>query len=70
MIYPNPTSTLLTIDTELVIKEVVVIDITGQIIKSVVPKANKIDVSDLSNGIYFIKVVGEEPTIIQKFVKQ
>lgn len=69
-IYPNPTSTLLTIDTELVIKEVVVIDITGQIIKSVVPKANKIDVSDLSNGIYFIKVVGEEQTIILKFVKQ
>ncbi|MBI2279642.1 MAG: T9SS type A sorting domain-containing protein [Bacteroidetes bacterium] len=69
-IYPNPTSTLLTIDTELVIKEVVVIDIAGQIIKSVVPKANKIDVSNLSNGIYFIKVVGEEQTIIQKFVKQ
>jgi len=68
-IYPNPTSTQLTIDTKLAIKEVILIDLTGKIIRTVVPKANKINVSDLSNGIYFIKVVGEEQTIIQKFVK-
>lgn len=68
-IYPNPTSTQLTLETKLAIKEVVIIDIAGQIINSIVPKANKIDVSNLSNGIYFIKVVGEEQTIIQKFVK-
>jgi hypothetical protein len=68
-IYPNPTASQLTIETKLAIKEVVIIDIAGKIIKSIVPKANKIDVSNLSNGIYFIKVVGEEQTIIQKFVK-
>jgi len=66
---PNPTSTQLTIDTKIDITEVVVIDHTGKTIKSVVPKKNKIDVADLSNGIYFIKIVGNEQTVIQKFVK-
>lgn len=69
-IYPNPTASQLTIDTKLAIKEMVVIDITGKIIRSIIPKTNKINVSDLSNGIYFLKVIGVEQTIIQKFVKQ
>lgn len=69
MIYPNPTSTQLTIDTKLAIKEVHLIDLTGKIIKTVAPKTNKINVSDLTNGIYFIKIISGEETIIQKFVK-
>lgn len=69
-LYPNPTSTQLTIDTQLKIKEIVVTDLTGKIIKSLIPKSNIINVSDLSNGIYFIKIVGEDETAIQKFMKE
>ena len=68
-IYPNPTSNQLTIETTLAIDEILILDITGKTIKSFTP-SKTIDISDLSNGIYFIKIIGEENSITQKFVKQ
>jgi PKD repeat protein len=68
-IYPNPTSTQLTIDTQLKIDKLTVTDITGKTITSISLKSNVIDVSSLANGIYFIKVEGEGQTIIEKFIK-
>ncbi len=68
-IYPNPTSTQLTIDTDLHIDRISIVDITGKSIKSFVPKNNTIDVADLSDGIYFLKIEGEEQSIVRKFVK-
>ncbi|OFY95659.1 MAG: hypothetical protein A3K10_10175 [Bacteroidetes bacterium RIFCSPLOWO2_12_FULL_31_6] len=70
VIYPNPTTNLLSIDIgQQVIKETFIIDITGKTVKSNLPKSNIINVSDLSKGIYFIKLITENSTIIQKFVK-
>lgn len=68
-IYPNPTSTQLTLDTQLKIDQIIITDITGKTIKSIQPKSKTINVSDLTNGIYFIKIISGEETMIQKFVK-
>jgi hypothetical protein len=68
-LYPNPASTILTIDTDLKIQKIKIIDITGKNVKSFTPKTNAINVSDLPDSIYFIKIFGEEDTITQKFVK-
>lgn len=69
-IYPNPTSNQLTIDTELKISEITIIDITGKIIITTKENVKTINVADLSNGIYFIKIINEEGAITKKFVKQ
>ena len=69
-IYPNPTSNLLSIETELDINEINIIDITGKMIITTKQNTNTINVVDLSNGIYFIKLITDEKTIIKKIVKQ
>ena len=70
VIYPNPTLTHLNIDTGLEIREITIIDITGKLIKTIKQNTNDINVADLSNGIYFLKLVTDEGTITKKFVKQ
>ncbi len=69
-IFPNPTSNRLTIDTELKINEINIIDISGKTIKAITTDLNIVNVVDLSNGIYFIKLITEERTLIKKFVKR
>ena len=69
-IYPNPVSTQLTIDTELDADKIEILDITGETIKSYIPKTNAINVSSLPNGIYFIKLITAEGSITKRFVKQ
>ena len=68
ILYPNPTSNLLRIDTEENIIEISIIDLSGKII---VQKAgaNFVNVSNLSDGIYFIQVITQNKTITKKFVK-
>jgi len=69
-VYPNPTSTQLNIETFLKIKEITIVDIMGKTIGMNLPLSNTIDVSNLSTGVYFLKVTGKKETLIQKFVKQ
>jgi hypothetical protein len=69
-LFPNPTSNQLSIDTDLEISEINIIDITGKNIKTIKPNTNLVNVADLSVGIYFIKVTTDKETITQKFVKQ
>ncbi|MBE7440905.1 MAG: T9SS type A sorting domain-containing protein [Flavobacteriales bacterium] len=70
VIYPNPASTQLTIETGLEISQITIIDITSKTIKTIKQNSRVINVSDLSNGIYFIRVITDKGTITQKFVKQ
>ena len=46
-----------------------IIDVTGKTVKQINTQ-NKIDVSGLTNGIYFIKVIGDDNIVIKKFVKR
>lgn len=69
-IYPNPTSNQLSINTELDISEIKIIDITSKTIMSSKENTSIINVSNLADGIYFIQLITEERTITKKFVKQ
>ena len=68
-IFPNPTSEQLTIDTKLKLKEIHIMDLSGKMVKQFTP-AKSLNVSDIPNGIYFIKIMGEKNMVIKKFVKQ
>ena len=69
-IYPNPTSSQLIIKSDFDIKNISISDLTGKMLKLITPISETIDVSYLPSGIYFIKLSGEQNTIIKKFIKQ
>ena len=74
-IYPDPASTELNInvesDTRWVGKELQVINITGQvqIRKTISSKTQKLDISQLKPGLYFIRVEKQGEKIMEKFIK-
>ncbi|MCL2168363.1 MAG: T9SS type A sorting domain-containing protein, partial [Lentimicrobiaceae bacterium] len=67
-IVPNPATDMITIYSTNNIKTVEVINFLGQTVIS--QQENKVDVSSLTNGIYFVRVAFENGIGVQKFVKQ
>ena len=74
-IFPNPATTQLTINMEYderwVGKQVQVIDIAGkiQIVKTITSKIQKLDISQLSPGVYFLMSEKTGEKMMQKFIK-
>ncbi|MCL1968378.1 MAG: T9SS type A sorting domain-containing protein, partial [Bacteroidetes bacterium] len=73
-IFPNPASREITIESEgnLMMNTIEVINFLGQtvITRPVTGSSVKLDVSNLNNGVYFVRVASEKGTSIKKFVKQ
>ena len=72
-VYPNPVNDRLYIETETEVKEVVVYDIYGrhQVTETPSHQGNMtVDVRNLSNGVYFVKVVTENGEVVKRFVKE
>lgn len=68
-LYPNPASHLLSYTKQNDIKELSIFDINGKIVKIISPIVNPINISDIPSGIYFLRGIYKETTIIKKFVK-
>lgn len=71
--YPNPTSSVLNISNAEIIESVNITDINGRFVKnntSVNSKQLKMDVADLKAGVYFVQVVSNGNSQIQKFIKE
>jgi hypothetical protein len=67
-IYPNPASSELNISSTNKIENVEVYNLTGMLLSS--SSKTKIDISELPQGVYFVKVFSENGVTAQKFVKQ
>ncbi len=67
-LYPNPAENELTVATNLFIHKVEVFTITGKKVKAPF-LVNKIDISNLSRGMYFIKMYSENKFVTKKFFK-
>ncbi len=73
-IYPNPASNVLHIESA-PNAEISIIDLRGKVIKQYFGKLNnqnktEIDVSDLPQGVYTIKILADDKVLMSKFVKQ
>ncbi len=66
---PNPTQNILTITTQEKIKTITIIDILGRKTNITHFENNKIDVSNLQNGVYFLEIATENGLQTQKFIK-
>ncbi len=69
-LYPNPISNLINIESEVKINKIEIFNLYGRKIKSINFEANSIDISELSNGVYFIRLMTKEGIVSQKFIKQ
>lgn len=71
--YPNPTRDFITLENMefLEIDRIQISDLTGRVVKTISninTQRMEISVSDLSNGIYHITILGERPALV-KFIK-
>jgi hypothetical protein len=71
-LYPNPTNSSFTISGIEINSTISIYSIIGELVKSIQSNENKttIDLSDYSNGIYFIKIKNSTGEAIQKIIKQ
>ena len=68
--YPNPVEDKLYIETDVEIEDVVVYDVCGRQQDNVAIRQHFVDVSDLTSGIYLIKIVANDSGFIRRFVKK
>lgn len=72
-LYPNPTQEILFFDLPMtfITTDILIYDLTGKVIRSFKNEEKKnIKVSDLASGMYFIKFIGADRTMISKFMKK
>lgn len=72
-LYPNPANDILNVQFSEVLTDDVkyeVYDITGKKILNSELKNNSIDISTLQSGIYFLKLINDDESLIKKFIKK
>ena len=69
-LYPNPATDLLNISSEKEIQHAEIMNIDGQLVKTISSQFNSIGISDLSDGLYFVKIYTENGTETLKFIKK
>jgi CotH kinase protein/Secretion system C-terminal sorting domain len=77
ILYPNPTSDVLTLQWDVPLNNpatISVADLTGKIVlESVAPATSdqlRLPVGDLCSGVYFVRIVTSEGAVVRKFIRQ
>lgn len=70
-LYPNPvTNTLYLSSSDQKIKNVAIYSFTGALVKNISNDSDSIDVSNISNGSYLVKVTTDKGSFTQKIIKK
>ncbi len=72
-VFPNPTSGVMEIVSDEVMEQIEVMDVTGKVVFSekLKVKSEKLDISHLSEGVYYLKVTYQNnTTAYKKIVKE
>ncbi len=67
-IFPNPASDFIR-HTGMGILEFKFYDTKGLNVKTIITDSNVLDISDLSNSVYYLKIIGDDFTLVKKFIK-
>jgi Leucine-rich repeat (LRR) protein len=70
ILYPNPVSDMLTIDSKPPLNKVEIYSVLGQEIKEINSGFNSISTRYLSRGIYMIKIYSEKGVAVRKLIKE
>ena len=70
ILYPNPVKDMVYIRCTSDIQQITIYDISGKMLKQIANPNSFVEVNDLSNGIYLIKVKTSDGEVMQKIVKQ
>jgi len=68
-LFPNPTSNYFEIESKEALSKVEICSLQGQAIKSFTPQ-NQYNISELSSGVYLIKIYTEKGVASKQFIKQ
>lgn len=68
-IYPNPAQSQIQLISNETMKSVTIIDLFGKTIKSSLTSTSSIDISDLSRGVYFLRIYTDKGMAIKKIIK-
>lgn len=72
-VYPNPVDNLLNISSKTALSQLIIYDIKGKIVskKSLNQELDtKMDLGSLGSGIYFIKLISENSSIVKRVIKR
>ena len=72
LVYPNPTKNNINIDCKNTIKSIELYDVQGRLLqtKLVNDFQTAIDISEKSNGIYFLKITSDNGSKVEKIIKE
>lgn len=70
MVYPNPTNSVLNIQTDAQIKSIRITDLLGKTILSQTQNTESVNVANLAKGIYILEVFSGTEKIVSKFLKE
>jgi hypothetical protein len=68
-VFPNPTNNVLNIDAPTEIQELAILDLQGRVVQTYFNIQDKVDISSVSNGTYYLKIKTENKYFHIKIVK-
>jgi uncharacterized repeat protein (TIGR01451 family) len=70
--YPNPTKGTVNINCDTTIKSIELFDVQGRILQKVIEDKNnsQLDISNKSNGLYFLRITTDNGVKVEKLVKE
>ena len=69
-VFPNPTNSVVNINSKTEILTIELYDVQGRILETLVGNNKKIDISDKTNGIYFLKITTENGSKVERIIKE
>jgi hypothetical protein len=69
-VYPNPTSKYLYFENNNSTSNISIFNLQGKTVKTIEDTSSKVDVGDLSNGMYILKSIGNDGVSTGAFIKQ
>ncbi len=72
VVYPNPATSLINIQSNSTIKSTQLFDVQGRLLQTSIENTSNtiIDISEKSNGVYFLKITSNNGSKVEKIVKE